>query len=61
MQTINENQKNVLLKITHNQIETSAFNKQTVEALIRRDFAKLISNKKGEFVKITAKGKKALD
>ncbi len=34
------------------------YNLRTVQALVRRDFAKLTSNKKGNFVIATAKGKK---
>lgn len=62
MQTINKNQKDVLKKISDGkQVEMCDFDQRTINALVRRDFAKIISNKKGQFVKITAKGKKELN
>ncbi|MGW8178158.1 MAG: hypothetical protein ACWGQW_05205 [bacterium] len=61
MQAINKNQKDVLKKLSDGKQHTCDFDKRTVGALVRRDFIKLISNKKGDFVKITAKGKKELN
>ena len=59
---INVNQKKILKKISHGkQVETTPFDLRTINALVKRDFARLISNKKGTFVKITAKGKKLLN
>jgi len=34
---------------------------RTINALVRRDFVKITENKKGTFVKATAKGKKAIN
>lgn len=59
---INTNQKKVLKKISDGkQHEAKGFDLRTINALVRRDFAKLTSNKKGQFVKVTAKGKKAIN
>lgn len=61
MTEINTTQKTVLKTISKSaQVATCDFDKRTIRALVRRDFAKIITNKKGEFVKVTPKGKKAL-
>jgi hypothetical protein len=62
MNDINTTQKKVLKKISDGKPwETTKFDLRTINALVRRDFAKLTENKKGQFVKVTAKGKKALN
>lgn len=62
MTDINITQKTVLKKISKStQVATCDLDKRTIQALVRRDFAKIITNKKGEFVKVTAKGKKAVN
>jgi len=61
MQSINKTQTSILKKISDGKQHECSFDKRTIGALVRRDFVKLISNKKGEFVKITAKGKKVLN
>ena len=62
MQSINETQKTVLKDIAHgNQVDMSTFNKGTATALVRRGLVRLITNKKGDFIKITVKGKKELN
>jgi len=62
MSGINVPQKKTLKKISDGkQHEAASFDLRTIKALVRRDFAKLISNKKGQFVKVTAKGKKAIN
>ena len=53
--------KDVLKKISDGKQHECSFDKRTVGALVRRDFIKLISKKSGDFVKITAKGKKELN
>ncbi len=59
MSDINVAQKNVLKTISDGrQLDTVGFDLRTIKALVRRDFVKLIDNKKGQFVKITAKGRK---
>jgi len=62
MSNINDTQKKILKKISDGkQHEAGGFDLRTINALVRRDFAKLVSNKKGQFVKVTAKGKKAIN
>ena len=59
---INVIQKKILKKISDGKPhETKGFDLRTINALVRRDFAKLTSNKKGQFVKVTTKGKKAIN
>lgn len=59
---INDTQKKILKKISDGkQHEATSFDLRTIYALVRRDFAKVTSNKKGQFVKATAKGKKAIN
>jgi predicted transcriptional regulator len=62
MTDINAVQKTVLKKISKfTQVATGDLDGRTIRALVHRDFAKIVANKKGEFVKITAKGKKAIN
>lgn len=62
MTDINKGQTKTLKTISDGkQHAASDFDLRTINALVRRDFAKLVSNKKGQFVKITAKGKKVLN
>ena len=62
MSGINIPQKKTLKKISDGkQHAADNFDLRTINALVRRDFAKLVSNKKGDFVKVTAKGKKAFN
>ena len=62
MQDINTTQKKVLKMISAGKrVALDPFDKRSVNALVRREFIKLISNKKGDFASITAKGKKVLN
>ena len=65
MSNINENQKLILKDIVKRggnvDITAANYDLRTINALVRRDFAKLAANKKGQFVKVTPKGKKALN
>lgn len=62
MSTINDTQKKILKKIADGkQHEACDFDLRTINALVRRDFAKLVNSKKGQFVKVTTKGKKAIN
>jgi hypothetical protein len=59
---INDTQKKTLKTISDGkQYATDDFDLRTINALVRRDFAKLVVNKKGQFVKVTTKGKKAIN
>jgi len=65
MTDINITQKSALKDIVKRggnvDVIEANYDLRTIKALVRRDFAKLVSNKKGQFVKITAKGKKVLN
>jgi len=60
---MNTTQKKVLKKISDGKRhETCDFDLRTINALVRRDFAKLVAGKNGSrYVKVTAKGKKAIN
>jgi len=62
MTDINKNQETTLKTIADGkQYAVTEFDLRTINALVRRDFAKMTETKKGQFVKITAKGKKILN
>jgi len=62
MTNINTTQKKILKDIVKRggriDVAEANYDLRSIQALVRRDFAKLISNKKGNFVTATAKGKK---
>jgi hypothetical protein len=65
MSDINITQKKTLKDIAKRggsiDVIAANYDLRTIKALVRRDFAKLFEKKNGTFVKVTAKGKKAID
>lgn len=65
MSDINITQKRTLKDIVKRggnvDVASANYDLRTIRALVRRDFAKLIDKKSGQFVKVTTKGKKALN
>lgn len=62
---INTTQKQTLKDIVKRggnvSITDANYDLRTINALVRRDFAKLTEKKSGQFVKVTTKGKKAIN
>lgn len=63
MTSINTTQKSTLKDIVKRggRVDVTTYDLRTLNALVRRDFAKLAENKKGQFVFATSKGKKAIN